>query len=525
MTLTKKTAIYTALTTLFMGLLIISYFMWMLPGLYASYKTDQYIETLEDVHRRFMEGKTFGEDYQLTDNFVITSVKFPAEGEKIQVSTPYVSLDLLLKDPELSNMYHQIRAGFEAVETEKEMEELFASLDFEPLKERVVAAYQPISQGLVELQNIETYPFEMIQDSETAEFYLTSDDIIIAGGTIEQNVNSYASYYALKEDKGDLYLTFSSAMTPKLTELMPIVAQSIPMIVSVLIVLSCLIAYWFSRKLARPVEMLASQAQTREETKGQVFHQPNTGDEFEVLENALNNMHMDLQNNLQQLHQKNHELEAMNQKQRLLLTNASHQLKTPIAAAALLVESMSQKVGKFKDTPKYLPAVYKELQKMQEIVQQLMFLFEEQEREVIKSIAVDNLIKRSWANHEEKSQQRGLKTDFQLIPVTIETEENLFFSIVDNLLQNAVKYTPVKHSVVIILTGTSLTIISEQARISEELLEHIREPFVRDSAEEEAGTGLGLYLVDRFSELLGMVTVIENTERGVEARIEWSEET
>jgi signal transduction histidine kinase len=74
------------------------------------------------------------------------------------------------------------------------------------------------------------------------------------------------------------------------------------------------------------------------------------------------------------------------------------------------------------------------------------------------------------------------------------------------------------------LTSQELTIISETAKISEQLIQHIHEPFIRDTKEEEAGTGLGLYLVDKFVHLLEMTWTIENTVDGVQVTLNWRDE-
>jgi signal transduction histidine kinase len=364
----------------------------------------------------------------------------------------------------------------------------------------------------------------MLEDSENQEVYTTADDILIFAGTVEQNANSYASYVAFKEVNQDIYVTFASAMTPKLNELFPIVLQSTPMIVAVLLVMSLLIARWFSRKLAYPIELLAQQARIRDKEQAPVFHQPNKGDELEVLEKALNQMHLELQKQLKEVHRQNQELAVINHKQQLLLTNASHQLKTPIASSLLLVESMIHRVGKYQATATYLPEVKKEIQKMQQIVQQLMFLFEEHSREATKVIAVDGILQGIWQMYQEKAQQRELTIEWELMPVVIETEEALFVSVLDNLIQNAVKYTPRNQRMKIRLTSQELTIISETAKISEQLIQHIHEPFIRDTKEEEAGTGLGLYLVDKFVHLLEMTWTIENTVDGVQVTLNWRDE-
>ena len=523
-TITQKTMIYTVLMTLLLGSLIIGYFLWMLPGLYARYKTDRYLQTIEEVQRRFIQGKTFADDYQLSDNFLLMSVKLPYTGNTIQVSTANASMDVVLKAPELQALYHQLRTSFQFTNSEKELDVSWDEKDFAPVIALVKEMYTPIQQTFVEIQNVQTYPFEMIEGSDNQEIYTTTDDIWIFAGTVEQNTNSYASYVAFKEVDQEIYVTVASAITPKLNELFPIVLQSTPMILVVLLVMSLLIAHWFSRKLAYPIELLAQQARTRDREKALVFHQPNKGDELEVLENALNQMHTELHQQLQAVHCQNNVLAAMNQKQQLLLTNASHQLKTPIASALLLVESMMHRVGKYKDTPIYLPEVKKEIQKMQQIVQQLMYLFEEQPREVQARVAVEQLLPVIWQNYQAKADERAVTIEWQTTPVTIETEEALFVAILENILQNAVKYTPQNHRVFVRLTNQAVTVISENAKISEQLIDHIHEPFIRDTTEEEAGTGLGLYLVDNLVDLLQMTWAIKNTSAGVEVTVNWRDE-
>lgn len=124
-------------------------------------------------------------------------------------------------------------------------------------------------------------------------------------------------------------------------------------------------------------------------------------------------------------------------------------------------------------------------------------------------------------DYERRIQERELTIELEMTSVQIETEENLFVSIVDNVIQNAIKYTPKGQKIFIKLVPESLTVISKNAHVAEEIMLHIKEPFVRDTREEEAGTGLELYLVDRFVESLNMSWHIKNTNQGVEVKVEW----
>lgn len=153
-----------------------------------------------------------------------------------------------------------------------------------------------------------------------------------------------------------------------------------------------------------------------------------------------------------------------------------------------------------------------------------MYLFEEQPREAQARVAVEQLLPVIWQNYQAKADERAVTIEWQTTPVTIETEEALFVAILENILQNAVKYTPQNHRVFVRLTNQAVTVISENAKISEQLIDHIHEPFIRDTTEEEAGTGLGLYLVDNLVDLLQMTWAIKNTSAGVEVTVNWRNE-
>ncbi len=67
-------------------------------------------------------------------------------------------------------------------------------------------------------------------------------------------------------------------------------------------------------------------------------------------------------------------LEEENERQEVFLRASSHQLKTPVAAAPLLVEGMMNEVGKYKDTKRYLPEVKKQLMAIRRIVEDILYL-------------------------------------------------------------------------------------------------------------------------------------------------------
>lgn len=53
---------------------------------------------------------------------------------------------------------------------------------------------------------------------------------------------------------------------------------------------------------------------------------------------------------------------------------SSHQLKTPVAAAMLLIDGMIDEMGKYADVKTYLPQVKGKLIEMRDIVNNVLYL-------------------------------------------------------------------------------------------------------------------------------------------------------
>ena len=109
-------------------------------------------------------------------------------------------------------------------------------------------------------------------------------------------------------------------------------------------------------------------------------------------------------------------------------------------------------------------------------------------------------------------------------PSTVPADTNLLHHIVSNIVGNAARYSPPGTQVTVKLEldpdRFTLTISDEGIGIPEEERDRIFEPFVRGSnVGQIGGTGLGLNIVKRYTELMGGRIEVLPAERGAAFRI------
>lgn len=204
----------------------------------------------------------------------------------------------------------------------------------------------------------------------------------------------------------------------------------------------------------------------------------------------------------------------------MLLGASSHQLKTPIAAALLLVDGMYNQIGKYQDTQKYLPQVKAQLLSMKRMVEDILYLNRCGETLDFQCLALLDVLRRKLEAYRIAASDRQISIDIEGEEhVLVLTDETVLSHILDNLLSNAVNYTPKGGRIRIAVQEHTLVIQNYGVTIDEELLPHIFEPFVSGSHERSAdgagSHGLGLYIAAYYAKVLGMQLAVENEEDSV----------
>src|SRR5213594_3992549 len=218
------------------------------------------------------------------------------------------------------------------------------------------------------------------------------------------------------------------------------------------------------------------------------------------------------------------ELEA--EKNRFL-RHLSHELKTPLTVLREGAELLNDQVGGPLAPPqRQVVAIMRDNSvKLQRLIEDLL----DYQRAlhaaaslVPRSVALDALVQDVARPHQLAVQAKGQRLELDLDKVSVEADPEKLRSIIDNLLGNAVKFTPTGGTIRVLTRAADreamVDVIDTGPGVPLEERESIFDSFFRGRAKESGrieGTGLGLAIAREFVEAHGgRISVVSETSGG-----------
>ena len=225
------------------------------------------------------------------------------------------------------------------------------------------------------------------------------------------------------------------------------------------------------------------------------------------------------------------EREKIERDRRQFVSNVSHELRTPLTSVRSYSEALSD--GALED-PKlareFLDVIQRETDRMIRMISDLLSLSrmdsnrQEMNLELIDlSRLVDHILDRfdmMLSSEEYANKDYKILRELSDKPIWVEADQDRLTQIIDNILNNAIKYSPDGGNITVRLMTTHnealLSIQDQGLGIPQKAIPHIFERFYRvDKARsrEQGGTGLGLAIAKEVVERLNgriWVNSIEN---------------
>ena len=197
-------------------------------------------------------------------------------------------------------------------------------------------------------------------------------------------------------------------------------------------------------------------------------------------------------------------------------TTWTHQIKTPIAAARLLLQSGEYDSGEMAE----------QIQKIEEYTEMAMCyarLSSESSDFVIREFSADGLVKKIIRKYSAQFIRKGLSLNIKPIELTAVSDEKWLGFVIGQVISNALKYTNTG-GVEIYADGNTLCVRDTGIGISPEDMPRIFEKGYTglNGRIDERASGIGLYLCDRVCKKLGHRISAESTDNGTTIRIDLS---
>ena len=197
----------------------------------------------------------------------------------------------------------------------------------------------------------------------------------------------------------------------------------------------------------------------------------------------------------------------MESARRDFVANVSHELKTPVGGIALLAEALLQDPGDQETVEYFGNKVYKEANRMADMVSELISLSKLQGAEALpemEPLAVDDLIDEVLSRNHLAAEARSIELNRGAsVGVQVKGDRSLLVTALSNLVSNAINYSPEKMPVSVsqkvVDGGVVLIRVTDRGiGIAPDDQKRVFERFFRvDQARsrQTGGTGLGLAIV------------------------------
>jgi two-component system sensor histidine kinase VanS len=362
-------------------------------------------------------------------------------------------------------------------------------------------------------------------------FVYTDED-----GRITQNGSkTAASYSATFESNGKLYLVAAYANAESVEQVTGIFVKIFPLVLIVIIVVSILAAFFYSRFLAKPIIDISNVSKKMTALNMSWRCDVSRTDEIGTLAVNLNEMAIRLDSAMKELQTANAQLQRdierereQERRRRDFFSAISHELKTPVTILKGELDGMILNVGKFKDRDKYLQEAHETTESIEKLVREIMTLAKLDTINLKpETVKLSDLVSDCLHKYEVLAQDKHIEIKSRIENhVTVNVDKEQMRTLLSNIIGNAVKHSPEGGHVDISVSEqdgqVELSVENSGVHIPPDELSQIWEPFYRadkSRSRDTGGSGLGLYIVKTILDLHGFVYRFENTDSGVMFKI------
>ena len=187
------------------------------------------------------------------------------------------------------------------------------------------------------------------------------------------------------------------------------------------------------------------------------------------------------------------------------LRGASHELKTPLTSLKIVLENMQFKVGKYKDRDFYLEKCGEMVDELDAGIRELLLMSKMDSFEKSEWIKISEVVEEALRRNQIMIAEKNLHIRMEVGEQKIWLNRTALSMVLANLIGNAVKYAEESGGILVQMRDGVLEIKN----------------FYKAGANEQSGSGLGLYIVKNLLKRYGLEYEICNQKMSFSFRIDF----
>lgn len=439
------------------------------------------------------------------------------------------------KQSEFTKVYTELKDGVESGELslENQDEELNKLVEKNNIAVLVLdqeynLVYMSARSADMLLHQLQGYLF----DKNTGEILRQTEDYVISKSVDPRNTTEYIEMWG-QFDNGDIFLMRSPLESIRTA--VSIFNRFVGIVGVILVIISSIVAWYFSKRLTKPIMELAELSQKMANLDFDAKYTSGGENEIGVLGQSFNQMSEKLEQTISDLKQANYELQKdIEQKEKMetmrteFIGNVSHELKTPIALIQGYAEGLKEGISDDPESREfYCDVIMDEADKMNKLVKNLLTLnqLEYGEEEIcFERFDIVQLINGVLQSSDILISQKEANVMFREEgPVYVWADQFKVEQVVRNYITNAMNHLEGERVIEIKIVkeedNARVSVFNTGNPIPEEDISHIWEKFYKvDKARtrEYGGNGIGLSIVKAIMESFHKKYGVKNYDNGVE---------
>lgn len=202
------------------------------------------------------------------------------------------------------------------------------------------------------------------------------------------------------------------------------------------------------------------------------------------------------------------------------VSNVSHEFKTPLNAIEGYLTLLSYDDISDEEKKSIIEKIYFNTQRMNELVNNVLLLSKIESSGVNrekKLFSLDEQIRKSIIYLEPKWAKKNIEFDVNLEEIYYNENEGILAHVWNNLISNAIKFTPEESKIKIVLKIENdiiiFSVLDEGPGVDESDISSLFRKFYQgDTSHKQEGNGLGLSLVKQIIDLYGGKIEVKNID-------------